>query len=455
MIELEEIQAVSAELAVSHSNVQRDYVFGWLLCGVYRDPGLSGLLVLKGGNAFRKAYFPTARYSDDLDFSCPTGPDPEWLLSRFNEVCEFASAASGVSFDVARNRVADVHSLDKERESIKLRLYFTDFTGRSDAITLSVRVDITEWDKLALRPQTRMLIHRYSDATECSGEIRCVALEEALADKMKCLLQRRHSSDLFDLVHGLFAVHELDIDRRLVVSTFLRKTIFEPSPSTAMRLLLAIPAEAMRAFWNKLSCPAESSMEFDVALASLSDGLPSLFAPFPRGDGLAGLYFPADLRNPIIQAGADRRLLEMRYDGMTRLIEPYALSFKRPMGRSPREYLYAWDLSGGRSRQVGLKSFVAEKVQSVSVTDSPFEPRSEIQLSKAGDRWPGEELARPFTSGGARRGKRTVVHPDRRYLVECGYCGKVFRRVKRSSLLHKHKDGYGNRCYARLGRIVA
>lgn len=41
--------------------MQRDYVFGRLLTAIY-------ILVLKGGNGFRKAYFPNMRFSADLDF---------------------------------------------------------------------------------------------------------------------------------------------------------------------------------------------------------------------------------------------------------------------------------------------------------------------------------------------------------------------------------------------------
>jgi predicted nucleotidyltransferase component of viral defense system len=56
-------------LGVNSSNVQRDYVFGWLLSGIYAQSGLGQQLVLKGGNCLRKAYFPFGRFSTDLDFS--------------------------------------------------------------------------------------------------------------------------------------------------------------------------------------------------------------------------------------------------------------------------------------------------------------------------------------------------------------------------------------------------
>jgi predicted nucleotidyltransferase component of viral defense system len=53
-----------------------------------------------------------------------------------------------------------------------------------------------------------------------------VSLEEALADKLKCLLQRHMSNDLFDLVYSIFVNNDVAVDKTTIVTTFLRKTIF-------------------------------------------------------------------------------------------------------------------------------------------------------------------------------------------------------------------------------------
>jgi nucleotidyltransferase AbiEii toxin of type IV toxin-antitoxin system len=75
MIEREEILAKAEEFGINASDVQRDYVFGWLIGGVYQASTLRDVLVLKGGNGLRKAYFPMTRFSDDLDFSTSQGLD--------------------------------------------------------------------------------------------------------------------------------------------------------------------------------------------------------------------------------------------------------------------------------------------------------------------------------------------------------------------------------------------
>src|SRR5207253_11054218 len=83
MIDKHEIDAKAEELGVHAANVQRDYVFGWLLSSIFRaDNPLQPLLVLKGGNSFRKAYFEHGRFSNDLDFSTQTELDVDLLLQE-------------------------------------------------------------------------------------------------------------------------------------------------------------------------------------------------------------------------------------------------------------------------------------------------------------------------------------------------------------------------------------
>lgn len=69
MITRDEIDDVAKTLDISVHNVERDYVFGWLISGIFQESQLGNALILKGGNALRKGYFPLTRFSDHLDFS--------------------------------------------------------------------------------------------------------------------------------------------------------------------------------------------------------------------------------------------------------------------------------------------------------------------------------------------------------------------------------------------------
>ncbi|MBI2219980.1 MAG: nucleotidyl transferase AbiEii/AbiGii toxin family protein [Acidobacteria bacterium] len=456
MITKDEIQAKSLEFGIHQANVQRDYVFGWLLVGLYTESPLKDVLVLKGGNCFRKAYFPNTRFSHDLDFSTESAVDEGLLRSEFNKVCEFVQAQSGVVFDLERNRVQLQNEIDEKRRVFDVRLYFKDFYGNADHITISLAIDITEFDRLYLPVQERQLIHPYSDSGICTVGVRCVKLEEMLASKLKCLLQRRHTADLYDLVYSIFLNRDIEVNRGEVLSTFFGKTIYERHPGVARQLLLELPLDLLRTAWNRyIVAPVEGVLDFDETLTNFRQVINDIFGDqtFVGRDALA--FFPSHFRNPILQAGSEMKLLRVAYDGHVRVVEPYSLRYKRRKDGHAEEYLYVWDRTGGRASGPGLKTFLNGKIQSIQVTDETFEPRYPVELSKAGEYGPNSYFSKPFGgSSGTRRVRIAPLRHGWRYTVECSYCGRKFKRMRRSTRLNPHKDGYGNDCYGRNGYVV-
>lgn len=450
MITADELREQAKVFDLNEADVQRDYVFGWLIAGVFGETDLGATAVLKGGNALRKGYFVGARFSDDLDLSTAHGLDEQVVLRELNSVCRLVEARTGVPFDIARNRLASDHQIDGDRRVYKFRLYFKDLLAGRGHIDISIRLDVTEFDRLWLPAQERQLIHPYSDADELSSTIRCVKLEEALADKLKCLIQRRYCYDIFDLVYGAFVGREIEIDRNEMMRVFLRKTIFGPSPLAAKQLLLDLPVDLFRGYWSKVLAPATSRFSFDEAIEHLKSGIELLFAPFPMGAQMAGAFYPARLRTPILEAAALRKLIRVRYHGIDRLMEPYALTFKRRKSDGVgHEYLYAYDITGGRSGP-GIKTLFAHEIEQLEVTDVDFNPRYEIQLAKAGDHTQSGHFGGTGRLRPASRSPRPAAHRPG-YVVQCSYCGKRFRRTTSSTKMNKHKDPNGFQCYGRAG----
>lgn len=454
MISKDEIEAKASEFGLHPSNIERDYVFGWLLAGIYRSSSLKDALVLKGGNCFRKVYFPHTRFSNDLDFSSTTIIEETSFATELNGICDFVQGQTGVVFEKDRNWVREKSNSDKERRIYEARLYFRDFYGNPHTTTISVHLDVTEYDRIFLPIQDRFLIHPYSDGNECKATVRCHKLEELLAAKLKCLLQRRHSFDLYDYVYSVFLNHDIDINRAELLQTFLKKTIFEPSPGVAKGLLLDLPLEAFRGIWRKyIVCPAQSLFDFDTALSRFKENIESVFAGLQIDYYGRLAFYPSHLRNIIMQAASDLTLLDATYDGHRRLIEPYSLVFKRRKDGFGQEYFYAYDQTGGRSSGPGIKTFLHPKIQSLANTDQTFEPRLPIELGKA-----GEFAAKTYFGTGFRtspvRSARVRTRTSRVYIVECSYCGTRFPRKQYSTRLRRHKDRYGNLCYGRSGYIA-
>lgn len=457
MISREEIEAKAREFDIHVANVERDYVFGWLLKAFFLNEFLAQLLIFKGGNCMRKAYFPATRFSGDLDFSVRGAIDAVRFKEEMNRACELAQAACGVQFLTERTSFDADAMIDSQRQAYKGRVYFRDFHGEEGKIIISVRLDVTEFDRIYIDPVSRPLIHPYSDAADCQTSLSCFALEELLANKLKCLIQRRHSFDLYDFVYATFFEKGIDIDRGLVLRTFLKKTIFEPSPGTAKQILLGLPLAFFRGAWEKyLVCPVSSRFSLDEAVAGFVSSVESIFGSVEGYGWRADAFFPSDLRNLIFEGGMERKLVRMTYDGRERLIEPYSLAYKRRKDGHAAEYFYGYDRTGGHASGPGIKSFLHGAVQELALTDEAFEPRYPIELSKAGELPSKGYFARPTFGGSTNRGSPRITRSRsfQEFKVECPYCHKRFVRKSKSLVLKPHKDPNGYSCAGRRGYQV-
>jgi hypothetical protein len=162
-----------------------------------------------------------------------------------------------------------------------------------------------------------------------------------------------------------------------------------------------------------------------------------------------------------MQAGRDQTLLKLTYQNSERLVEPYALKYKKPQERAAREYLYAFDTTGGKSNTKCIKTFVAANVQSVQNTDIKFTPRVEIEIAKAGEPVKDKYFGDPNKSavrrlfGGKKspsnRGSSTYYGP--KYQFRCSACDKLITKRSMDHSIGKHKNKYGGECYGRYGHF--
>jgi predicted nucleotidyltransferase component of viral defense system len=201
MISDQEIDAKAKEFELRPLDVQKDYVYGWLLKGLFQRPVLASQLVLKGGNALRKGYLPDTRFSKDLDFSARQAITQAVLETELREVCSFVEGQTGVQF-IDKVTVRDKALAIPDIEALEARLYFKSFYGEEN-LSLRTQLDITQFDKIYLPVQDRKLLHPYSDSEACAATIKCDKLEEVLASKLTTLLHRRNPVDLFDLLYAI------------------------------------------------------------------------------------------------------------------------------------------------------------------------------------------------------------------------------------------------------------
>lgn len=402
MIYRDEIDHKASEFSIHSSNVQRDYIFGWILSGIYSVSKLKDHFVLKGGNCLRKAYFENTRYSADLDFSVEKKLTDTFIKGELDKVCNYVHKKAGVKFENEQSIVRKVMAIDRDRTVHEARLYFKDFYGERSTLLIRIKLDITQFDKIYLPVATREIIHPYSDYSDCKTSIRCLKLEEVFASKLKCLLQRRQSNDLYDfLTYLLFNLKGTKINKAEIVTTFLKMTIFGDKPGIAKQLLLELPFQMLKSVWDEfVICPKPALVKPDDAIKKFREEISILFEKYPDIKS-RGNFFPAKFRNSIFDAATSQTQLKLEYDGVVRYVEPYSLVFKRKKDGVSREYFYVYDTTGGSSPP-GIKSLITDKLTAMENTTRKFEPRYDVELSKAIEASNNSYFHRPF-SGGRRK----------------------------------------------------
>lgn len=458
MISPEEIQTKSKEFEIHIANLERDYVFGWLLFGIFTVSNLKEEIFLKGGNALRKGYFENTRFSNDLDFGIPSDIDETRLLEEINKVCDFVQEKSQIQFVKEDNKIEEKFTAAEapipDLKVYEVRVYFKDFQGNAEHFRIKVSMDITRFDKVLLPIQSVPLIHPYSDSKDLICSIRCMKLEEIIATKLKCLLQRQHAPDLFDYAYSIKLLGGT-LNKEEVVKTLIQKTIFDRNPHVLKDILVKTSFDYFRECWDKtLICAKKVMFGVDDAISTFIADLDELFKIYHDNGFATFAYFGSDLRVPIMKAGRSQTLLKITYNGAERMVEPYSLKYLQRRDGNEREYLYVYNLIGGNS-QPGIRCFVAENVQSVENTDEHFEPRNIIELSKAGETPENPYLFdpnKPLRTPGAKRFGTHSYRP--RYVYQCNYCGRKFSKRINNGTLGKHKDKYKYPCGGRYGYYV-
>lgn len=222
MIGFPELRRKAREWKIPEQTIEKDYVLGWVLKGIFSDEILRESLVLKGGTALRKTYFPGYRFSEDLDFTDAKNLDLELLKERLNIFTSVITEESGIKFETIK--------VEKTRdklgeEAYDVRVYFIG-PRRQRVDPPRIKLDITYYEELMLPSKKRILFHPYSDEKNCIAEVEVYALEEILAEKMRALIQRTRPRDLYD-AWFLLKFHSDSFKREKLTDLFLKKCTYK------------------------------------------------------------------------------------------------------------------------------------------------------------------------------------------------------------------------------------
>ena len=194
---LKELRERSKEWGVPMETVDKDWVIGHYLNGLYQDEFLKENLIFKGGTSLRKLYFENYRFSEDLDFSSVKARlAKNEVLSSLRLVQEKIYQEVGIAYGPISN---DDHIFKDLLMGYKFDLPFwginhpTRKSVNPNRWTTSIKIEISLKEKVLLPPFVSTLSHPYSDKHRVTAQVKGYQLEEVFVEKLRALLQRSYS----------------------------------------------------------------------------------------------------------------------------------------------------------------------------------------------------------------------------------------------------------------------
>lgn len=462
MIARREVLDLANVLGLLPQVVEKDYVLGWVLAGIYQHTELERNWVFKGGTCLKKCYFETYRFSEDLDFTLtdPSHIDIAFLRTAFREVGEWVYERTGIEIP-NELQVFEVVENPRGTASCQGKLsYRGPIAPRTNLPR--IKLDLTPDELLVLPPVKRGIFHDYSDVPPDGISVRCYSFEEAFAEKIRALGDRARPRDLYDVIN-LYRNIESRPHYAVLQDVLKRKCIHRNVP-VPTQTILESRKDDLEGSWESM---LEHQLQVLPPLESYWNVLSAFFTWLETGlvpeepeslhleDGetvlkerTSHLPVSGDIRSylEIIRFSASNHLcVDLTYRGSVRRIEPYSLR------RTIDGHIL---LHAIRTIDGGHRSYRIDRILGVSSTNQHFTPRYLVELSPRGPAYI------PISSRSVQiRASRYRRSQDRRsggprYVYECPYCGKRFTRKKMTSSLNPHKDKSGNRCYGRTATYI-
>lgn len=482
MIDKREILAIAQQMSLMPHVVEKDYVLGWMLAGIFGHEDLARDWIFKGGTCLKKCFFETYRFSEDLDFTLrrPEHLDADFLKGTFSEIGEWIYDQTGIEIPADKQEF-DIYQNPRGRISCQGKISYKGPVSSTHALP-RIKLDLTADERVVLPPVRVRIFHPYSDAPEGGIEVLAYDYVEAFAEKFRALAERTRPRDLYDVVH-LYRNTEARPEPQHFTEVLRAKCEFKGINIPHLDDLEPHRAD-LEAGWIHM---LEHQLPALLPVASFWDALPEIFgwlrgavtqppAAMPIGAGNALIRervidLPTGNRGQsfiemIRFAAANRLLVEIDYrdkrgNRSTRAIEAYSLR----RSQAGDVLLMAVRADSGQSR-----SYLIDSILGVKATQTSFTPRYPIELTPSGPQ------SIPETSGfgpasALRSGRAPTIRrsPARRstrssgfgsahgpiYVFECAVCGKSFNRKSHEAALNKHKDkrtGYD--CYGTFGIFV-
>jgi predicted nucleotidyltransferase component of viral defense system len=181
------IKAVARNRGVRQDIVEKDYAISYLLAAINTVDDLGSNLVLKGGTALKKLYFPNYRFSEDLDYSTRIpGPiqqiDP-LMESAVRSMSQYLNQLG--PFQIVLEPLVLKLAHPGGQKAYTVRVQFPE--QRQPLCRLKVEITVDE--PILLPTQNCLILHGFTETFQV--KIPAYSLEEITVEKLRTLLQSK------------------------------------------------------------------------------------------------------------------------------------------------------------------------------------------------------------------------------------------------------------------------
>ena len=273
MIDRREILDLASATSLTPHVIEKDYVLGWMLAGIYGHEELADSWVFKGGTCLKKCFFETYRFSEDLDFTLqnPAHLDDAFLKRVFGEIGEWIYEETGIEVPAAGQEF-DIYQNPRGTISCQGKISYKGPVSSTHSLP-RIKLDLTADERIVLPPVQVQIYHPYSDAPEEGIEVLAYDYIEVFAEKFRALAERTRPRDLYDVVN-LFRNEHARPDPVRFVEVLRAKCEFKGIG--VPRIVDLHPHRAdLEAGWGNM---LDHQLPALLPVASFWDALPEIFA---------------------------------------------------------------------------------------------------------------------------------------------------------------------------------
>jgi Nucleotidyl transferase AbiEii toxin, Type IV TA system len=320
------------------------------------------------------------------------------------EVCDWVTAESGIEFPGDGMSVEE-YTNKEGTASFQAKVTYIGPLALPRRTLQRIKFDITQHELLVDPPDRRRIFHRYADAPQSSSTVACYSVNEILAEKTRALYERQgRARDVYDVVH-ISRSFRSDVSPERARDILARKFEFKALPAPSVDGILArIDNDSLRVNWDQqLAHQLPALPPIDRFLTDLRDSLtwwmepsraPAGPARLPISEGVTVTpqRFPVTSPTELLRArgtlageqalervrfaARNRLCIELTYDGIRRLAEPYSL--RRSTQGNLLLYVYELTRQGRRTDQ--LKAYNVARIRNVAVGAQSFAARWAVDL---------------------------------------------------------------------------